>query len=182
MTARSRSDEHKDNLMHYYLMTGLYQFISFLLILLCWPWPKSPHSVNWLCILKAFKINWLETMGELSQESNLKIVSYVKWKSDQKVKLNKNIAGQVLKFNQKNWNIARIVPENSRRWPTWRTLGFKQKKIKNDSIFLSEKFFYLVCKFCIFGSILKVHLIQLLNWTLLSIILIPASNRFNELW
>ena len=70
-----------DNLMLYDLMTGLYRFIPFLLILLVLHWLYSPHYV--IQYVKEFKIDLVETV---SQKSSVKIVTYVKRSRDQKVK------------------------------------------------------------------------------------------------
>ena len=64
-----------DNLMYYDLMTGLHMFMAFL-ILLFWLWPHSLHYVfQWK---QEFKIHSAETVGEVSQKSNVKIVNYEK--------------------------------------------------------------------------------------------------------
>ena len=55
-----------DNLMHYDLMTGLYRFIPFLLILLFWLWLYSLHCLN-QCVDK-FKIQAVETVSEVKSE------------------------------------------------------------------------------------------------------------------
>ena len=72
-----------DNLMHYELMTGLYMLILFL-ILLFWRWPYSLHCV--IQYVKEFKIHWAETVIEVSQKLNVKIVTYLKRKTGSKDK------------------------------------------------------------------------------------------------
>ena len=49
-------------------------------------------------------------------------------------------------------NIAGILPEYSRRWPAWRILGLKQKKLEMEvvGIFLRVNFLFRF-KFCIYA-------------------------------
>ena len=63
-------------------MTDLYRFNP-LLVLLFWLWPCS---TQWL---KEFNIHSVETAGEVSQELNMKIHTYLKQKARSKVKRNK---------------------------------------------------------------------------------------------
>ena len=71
-----------DNLILNDLMTGLYQFIPALLISFFWHWQYSLHCVNqWV---QEFKIHSVDTVSELSQKPNVKILTYVKWERNQK--------------------------------------------------------------------------------------------------
>ena len=63
-----------DNLMQYDLMSALYRFIPFLLILLIWIWLYSEHCV--IQCVREFEIHSVETVR---QTSSVK-------KRDQKVK------------------------------------------------------------------------------------------------
>ena len=55
--------------------------------------------------MEEFKIHSVETVSEVSQKSSVKIVTYVKRKMLTKGKANlKNIAGQVLTYNSKNFH------------------------------------------------------------------------------
>ena len=73
-----------DNLILNGLLTGLQRFIQILLNLNFWFWQFSPQCV--IECVKEFKIHSVETLIEVSRKSNVKIVTYVKQKSDQKVK------------------------------------------------------------------------------------------------
>ena len=67
------------------LMTGIYRFIPSLSIVLFWLWQYSLYCVTqWA---KEIKIHSVETVSEVSQKSNVKIVTYEK--RDQKIKRNK---------------------------------------------------------------------------------------------
>ena len=66
-----------DNLMHYDLMTGLFMFIPFLLILIFWPYSLH-YAIQYV---DQFNIHSVETASEVSQKSSVKIVTYVKTKN-----------------------------------------------------------------------------------------------------
>ena len=80
--------------MHDDLMTGLYIFIPFLLILLFWLWPYLLHYV--IQCVQELKIHSIETVSEVSQNSSMKIVVYGKRKRDHKVKRIKKESTQII--------------------------------------------------------------------------------------
>ena len=66
------------------LMTVLYRFIPFFFYFAPLTSPYSLYCV--IRYVKNFKIRSAETVSEISQKSNVKVVTHVKRKSDQKVK------------------------------------------------------------------------------------------------
>ena len=79
-------------------------------------------------------------------------------------------------------NIAYRMPEKRRRWCARRTSGLKQKKkkeeieIKKKTLLSFQNCSYSVCSP---SWILNLYLLQLLNWMVLSLIVISGSNRSN---
>ena len=101
-----------DNIVHYDLMTWLYRFFPFPLILLFWHWPYSPQCV------KEFKIHSVETASEVSQKSNVKIVTYVKgntWSEVKRIKKSSKTSPAV-QFKEFSLTKQKTRPRSDYEW------------------------------------------------------------------